>query len=503
MIGIYEDAPFFVDGVEFSGADGNVLRNNAIFLDALAQQPIQTFTHGIYAEAEWFMGRNKVTLAMPRAWWGAFQFRTGLANAVYEVAGTPDANERIRIYHKKLLDPAPGVLLYDQPWPSITTSIIIPIDGLGYVNNEIIETVIEVYYPGPTYPKAGLHMVFNAYVNPVASIVGLPAFPGIPTFGLGTTVTAAKLNQLANLQDWLMLRMSLLPRVPFINGMFVSGTHKSDLFFPNNPRPIHISYLNKGNGQNTFKAIIDYNTFNGQEVIVIYINGVLRYTSPYLVNRQVGTLNISFDISDLADSTSLKVEVIEIVTAGQGQAELGLYDPALINSRFTIRKLEATATRSYYTPASDFDVLETMTYSALKTRLTNFTAGTEAAYNRIVSNNNLFNRARMFRKKVGVDDHQNTSLEWQSLPQQIRIGERYVVAGKNVKIAWNGYSITQTLGTDSTDRHPYEFANEKELIGSDKVEVKEGYFDEFDGLFVGSTYYILGNELSFFSEYLR
>lgn len=86
MINIFEDAPFFVDGVEFSGTDGNVLRNNAIFLDALTQQPISSFTHGIYAEGQWFMGRNITTFAMPRAWWGAFQYRTGVNTAIYEIS---------------------------------------------------------------------------------------------------------------------------------------------------------------------------------------------------------------------------------------------------------------------------------------------------------------------------------------------------------------------------------------------------------------------------------
>jgi hypothetical protein len=197
------------------------------------------------------------------------------------------------------------------------------------------------------------------------------------------------------------------------------------------------------------------------------------------------------------------VVIYQNVVPGQGQAELNLYGGSIINSRYTIKKVQATNSRSYYTPSSDFDVLESMTYATLKSRLNNFVTGTTGAYNRINNNPHLFNRARMFRKKVGVDDHQNTSLEWQSLPQQLRIGERYVVAGKNVKIAWGGYSLTANLGTDPTNRHPYEFANEQELIGGDKVEVKEGFFDEFEGLWVGSTYYILGNELAFFSEYLR
>lgn len=503
MINIFEDSPYFVDTVEFSGADGNVLRKNAIFLDGFTQQPISSFTQGIYAEAQWYMGRNKVTLAMPRAWWGAFQYRSGVNTAVYEVSGTPVTNERIRIYHKRLLDPAPGTLMYDQPWPSSASAPTINMSGAGYTDGEIIETIVEVYFPGPTYPKTGEYQVRNAFTSDVDSYTGLAAWGGLPTFGAGSTVTAANLNQLSNAQDWLINRLSLVPRVPFINGMFVNGTHKSDAVFPNNPRPLHYSWINKGNDQDTMNITLDYNVFNGQEYVTVYVNNTLRYTSATLTNGQVGRLNISFDISDIADGASVVVVIYQNVVAGQGQAELDLYGGAIINSRYTIGGIFATSTRSYYSPAAEFDVLETMTYATLKSRLNNFVTGTTNAYNRINNNDNVFNRARMFRKKVGVDDHQNTSLEWQSLPTQIRIGERYVVAGKNVKIAWGGYSLTTNLTEDPTNRHPYEFANEKELINGDKVEVKEGFFDEFEGLYVGSTYYILGNELAFFSEYLR
>lgn len=503
MINLYADAPYFVDSVEFSGADGNVLRQNAIFLDGLTQQPISSFTQGIYAEAQWYMGRNKVTLAMPRAWWGAFQYRAGVNTAVYEVFGTPVTNERIRIYHKRLLDAAPGTLVYDAVWPSSPSHPTINMASAGYRDGEIIETVVEVYFPGPTYPKTGLYIVSNAVTQSLEDYTGLPAWPGLPTFGAGSTVTAANLNKLSEAQDWIMTRLSLVPRVPFINGMFVNGTHKSDAFFPNNPRPLHYSWISKGNGQDTMHIVIDYYIFNGQENITVYVGGVLEYISPTLTNGQVGTLDFTFDISSLSDGASYDVVIYEEVTPGQGQAELDLYNGSIIDSRFTIKTIEATDTRSYYTPSAEFDVLESMTYSTLKSRLNNFKTGTENAYNRIIDNDNIFNTARMFRKKVGVDDHQNNSEEWMSLPMQIRIGERYVVAGKNVKIAWGGYSLTTSLRDDPTNRQPYEFANTKELIGSDKVEVREGFFDEFEGLFVGSTYWILGKEVSFFSEYLR
>lgn len=501
MINNYEDAPFFVDGVELSGADANTLRKNAIFLDGVTQQPITAFVEGIYAESEYFMMRNTVTLAMPRAWWGAFQYRSGVNTAVYEVAGpTIATNERIRIYHKKLLDPSPGTLVYDQPWPSSAT---ISLTLSGYTDGEIVETIVEVYFPGPSYPKTGQYQVKNAYTQSLTSLTGLPTWPGVPSFGAGSSVTAANLNQLSDAQDYIMTRLALVPRVPFITGMYVNGTHKSDLWFPNNPRPLHYSWINKGNGQNTLIVNIDYHIYNAQETIKIYVGGTLKYTSAVLTNNTSGSISASIDLSALSDNVNYRVEIIEDVVAGQGQAELDLYGGAIINSRFTIKTIALTATRSYSSTPTEFGVRESMTYSTLKSRLNTIGSATTAAYNRINNNSHLFNRARMFRKKVGVDDHQNSSLEWQSLPRNQRIGERYVVAGKSVKIAWGGYSLTASLAEDPTNRHPYEFANEKELISSDKVEVHEGYFDEFPGLYVGSNYWILGREVSFFSEYLR
>src|SRR6185503_4599598 len=122
---------------------------------------------------------------------------------------------------------------------------------------------------------------------------------------------------------------------------------------------------------------------------------------------------------------SYLVRIDDAVVSGQGQAELELYGDAIINSRFVIKVLEATDTRGYTTALSDFDVLESMQFQTWKARLNNTVAITQAAYDRMNDSTVLFTRSQMFRKKVGVDDHQNSSLEWMSLPMNIRLGERY------------------------------------------------------------------------------
>lgn len=506
LVDIYEDAPYFVDGVEFSGADGNILRNNAIFLDGLTQQPIKVFTHGIYAEAQHFMGRNKITLEMPRAWTGAFHYRSGMTEAVYEASGDRVDNERIRIYHKKVQDAGIGTLVYDAIWPEAHSIIIIDISALGYAENDIIETIVQVYYPGPNYnniaPKSGIHQVRNAFVRYMSDYPTETAFPGLPTFS-GTSITATQLNQLSNAQDWMMNRLAMIPRIPFVNGMFANGTHKSSYPWPANPFPVYYGWVKKTNGQDTLHGIIDYYTYNGQENIKVYVNDVLAYTSPTYTNGAYGTLEFNIDISALGDTIAYPVRIDDEVVSGQGQAELELYGDAIINSRFTIKVLEATDSRSYTSALAEFDVLESMQFQTWKARMNNIAAITESAYDRINNNPELFDRAQMFRRKVGVDDHQNSSLEWMSLPMNIRLGERYIVAGRDVKIAWGGYSLTTAITSEPTNRHPYEFANEKQLIGADKIDIKEGYFDEFEGMFIGSTYFIIGKDLSFFAEYLR
>lgn len=500
MINVFQDSPLFVSGVEFSGADGNILRENAIFLDGFTQQPVSVFPHGLYKEAHTGMTKNPVTSEQPNMWRGSFLFKTGYTNAVYVLDGTPVTNERLRIYHKKISDTAePGTLIHDVVYPSGATTVTIAINTAGYADGEIIEVIVQVYFPGPTFPKTGIYNMRNAYTETIAALAS--AYGGVPSFGAGSTVTAANLNQLSNAQDWIMNRLNFIPRVPFEAGMFALGTHRSDV--GQNPRTLYYGWMNKGNGQNTFHGVIDYYSFNGQEYIKVYVNSVLQYTSPALSNGQVGTLDFTFSVSSFADSADFVVKVDQEITAGQGQAELALYGDMIIASRFTIRKLEVTATRSYYTPSAEFDVLETMTYATLKTRLNNFVTGTTAAKTRIDNNANLFNRARMFRKKFGWDKQQVSSLNWVNLPTQVRLGERYIVAGKDVKIAWGGYSLTKNLLETPEARDIYEFANVKSLTGSDKIEVKEGFFDEFEGLFVGTQYYIVGENVVFFSEYLR
>lgn len=496
IIAVFEDSPYYVDTVEFSGADGNVNRNNAIFLDALVQQPVIVFPQGLYKEA--YGGGPTTGSTQFNFWRGAFQYRSGMNQAVYVINGSTVTTERLRIYHKRLTDAEPGTLVDDRVFPTSVTQITIDLSSAGYTNGEIIEVRAVTYFPGSIL-KTGVYLMRTAYTTPISS-GGLGSYPGVPTFG---NLNATNLNQLSNAQDWLMNRLALVPRVPFYASMFALGTHTDRTTGNNNPRVLYVGQLNKGNAQNTFHAVIDYHVFNGQETVSININGVERYESAVLTNGQSGTLDVTFDISDLGDATNHTVIVWENVVAGQGQAELKLYGNAIIPSRFTIRKLESTATRSYYTPSAEFDVLESMTFLTLKARLNNFVTGTTNTFNAINNNSNLFNQARMFRQKFGWDTHQVTSLNHVNLPTLTRIGERYVVAGKGVKIAWGGFTLKHPLTENPEERDIYEFNRTETLTGSDKVEVKEGFFDEFEGLYPGVQYYLLGEDIVFFSEFLR
>lgn len=506
MINNYQDAPLFATDVELSGVDVNILRNNAIFLDGFTQQPIPIFPENLYREAYQGMFPDPTNGKQPWLTRLSFRYEPGLTNAVYEVNGIPVTNERLRIYHRSLNTVitdvnAPGTLVHDVAFPSSNTTVTINITGAGYVYGEIIEVYVFVYFPGPTFPKTGAYFMRNAYVTAVSDLVS--AYPGVPSFSTGTSLSEANLNQLANAQDWIMSYLSLIPRIPFEAGMFVLGTHKDTTANNNNPRLLYLGEINKGNGQNTFQATIDYYIFNGSEVVQIYINGVKYYESSALLNGETGTLNISFDISALSNAANHTVTVWQEVAAGEGQMENSLYGNSIIDSRFTIRKMEVTHSRSYYTPSAEIDVLESMTYATLRGRLNNFVSGTTAAYTRITGNANIFNRIRMFRRKFGWNERQLSSLDWVNLPTQIRIGERFIVAGKDIKIAWGGYTITSNFLEEPSKRDIYEFARTEQLTSSDKVEVKEGYFEQFKDLYVGTTYYILGAELSYFGEYLR
>lgn len=503
MISVFTDSPFFVDNVEFSGADGNVLRSNAIFLDGFTQQPVPVRIQGLYRESFTGMFPDPNIGEMPNAWRGSFLYKDGVDTAVYVVSGNPATDERIRIYHRQLTTTitdinTPGTLVYDADWPTDDT-IAIDISDDGYVDGEVIEVTVQVYFPDDT-PKTGEFFVEAAYTETLS----IGSFPGLPDFAMGEDkVTAADLNQLSDAQNWIMNRLAIVPRVPFNAAMFALGTHKSSTAANNNPRVITMGWLNKGNGQDTLHGVIDYYSFNGQEYIKVYVNGVLKYTSPMLTNGTKGTLDFTADISDLSDDTSYQVVVWQEVVSGQGQQELNLYGRSIIATRFNVRKLEATNSRAYYTPSDKFGSLELMTFLEWKTRLNNFVDGTELAYNRINDNPQLFNRAQMFRRKIGWNRKQVNSLNWVNLPTQVRIGERFIVAGKDVSIAWGGFTLKKPLIDDPTARDIYTFTFEEKITGSDSTETKELYFDDFDGLFVGTQYYLIGEDISFFSEYLR
>lgn len=508
MIGIYEDAPKFYSGVELSGADLNTLRQNAIFLDAIEQQPKYAFTQGIERESVEFMRQNIITGEMPKVWWGGIQYRSAFDNLVIKFWSRLTANERLRVFvnpvEEEITDVNnPGTLVYEYTLINDETKIhTIDISGWDYPDGQILQITLQIYFPTTQTTKTGAYRVYDVYMENIGNVtVSKMGTYVAPSTFTESNIPELKLNTLSNAQDWLFQRLCDIPRVPFINGMFVNGTHKTT---PTNVHVIYHGYVTPLPSMKIFEADIDFYSFNGEECIRILINNVIRYTSPMVSNGQTGKFTISVDLSDLAANTSYTVKIEHVVTMGKGGhvRELALYGSAVVNSRFVINYIRMNGARSYQNLQAELEPMQSVGYPALQSRMNSIVNAVTAVRTRMLATA-WYNRAYAFRGKVGIDIHQNTVLDNESLPTMQRIGNRFVVAGRDVKIAWGGFSLTKSLTAEPEVNDVFEFANVETLIGTDRIQVVEGSLDKFDGLFTGMQYWLLGKDLIYYSEFLR
>ena len=483
----YIDSPVFYDDTELSASLINILIDNSEALKNSSALPQPAFD----------IHRVLSVVNNTDVWRGGFQYRVGLTTAtmvIYSKEVSGEGEHDIVIYFNDV-----EVDRYDAAVNGYNVGGFsgrnIAINTLGYTDFQII-TVRVTAEPraggGDDDATKGQQWVFDAYVHPLSGI-SIGSWPGIPSFGV---VNATRLNQLANAEDYLANRLSIVP-IPLSMGYIQwMGT--------NNPKFPDFRYFTARatNGNRRIKTNVYYICQQTSASIRLTVGSVSWTSGPYTKGQKVLiqfdqdmiTAGLSFD----TDYFSYISEVVH--TPGSNSDGNG----GFIFSRIDNGPIRFGANSyGFSAPMSPSAIHESLTYSALQTRLNNIATVVNNVYSTINANPRVFDRASMVRARYGITAEQSEYWATTFVPSIYRQGDVLWVKGQGLKIAYG--PVTQKPKSDSkpNDVWEYSFLYEKELLDGDKISQQFFYLDQFEGLFPGMRYYIIGKDIIYAAEHLR
>lgn len=477
----YIDAPLFYDDTELSASLLNIIRNNseAIKNAVLIPQPIFDIHRALNVQS----GKD--------TWKGGFQFRTGMTTAVFiiyskQVTGQ-GATDMVIYFDDVEVDRYSSAINGINVGGYIARSITIT--GFGYTDFRIITVRVS---PEGTDAEKGIQYVLDAYVGPLGN-VNIGTWPGIPSFG---SVNSTNLNQVANAADYLANRLSITPMPLSMGYTQWMGT--------NNPTYPNWRYFTARatNGNNRLRTNVYYRCQQTQAYIDLNVGGVVTSSGPYTIGQQV---LIQFDFDMIAAGLSWNVDYFSLLrervtVAGSPSDGHGGYVFSRIDNGPIWMKANSY---SVTTVRPENLMLESLTFSQLQTRLNNIGSDLTASYSAINANPRVFDHATMFRGRYGVNQAQNEYWQTVFLPSIYRQGDVLWVKGQGLKIAYG--SVTQKPKSDSkpNDVWEYEFQYSKELLDGDKVTQAYFFLDQFEALYPGMRYWVIGKDVHYAAEHLR
>lgn len=485
----YIDAPLFYDGTELSASLLNIVRNNSESIKNAVLLPQPPFD----------IGRTLNVQNGKYFWRGGFQYRTGLTTAsmvIYTKQVSGQGEHEVVV----TFDGA-EVARYDARIGGTNVGgfhgLDIPINSRGYFDYQII--TVEVYIMpvaggGDDDATKGIQYVHDAWVSPLSNISVGGSWPGLPTFG---TIDATKLNQLANASDYLANRLSTIPMPLSMGYVQWMGT--------NNPKYPNFSYFTARatNGNNRLKVNVWYQCRQTSASINLNVGGVVTSMGPYTLGQNV---LIQFDFDMIAAGLSWNVDYFSfLVEAVHIQAPSDLDD----NGGRTMSRIDRGPIRmganSYSVAAVRTENLmrESLTYSQVQTRLNFLASDLNNAYSTMNANPRVFDRATMARSRLGINAEQNEYWATTFVPSIYRQGDVLWVKGQGLKIAYGSVTIKHNADEKPNGIREYEFQWEKELLDGDKVTQSYFYLDQFEGLYPGMRYYIIGKDIVYAAEHLR
>lgn len=458
-------------GAFLSAADLELFRRNAIALDGLSFRRQATFDSSSSATTSYAAALH--TSNDFQAWRGTLRYFITMTTLTIEGRAGNYGASTLRFYVDGI---DKGTVILGATWTK-TISI-----SSGYTSGQFLDIQINVE-GNPS--KNSIYLIDAVYGDPITAP---SSWPGAPSWG-SAIYSAARLNQFIAACENLYERMWLIPIVAQVAHVFVPVTHKAET------HRIYSGSVLRSFTADKLRVFGNAVINNTAEHFIVYVNGVAAYTSPTLT---IGTYSILQDIT-LSHTVGTRVGVAIEVTVADATNQ----DPNNThNSRYTFTAIRAQADSSgypYATPPAAFASNASISSGDLDTALGTLSSMLTTVNTRLNGRAELWGRAYAMRKRYALDEHQNTKLMRIYPHVMQRLGDRLVVRGKGVKIAWGAITVkSKETGLDYDD---YTWTNEQEIIGGESVDTTTVYLDSLPGLYRGVQYFLVSQDLAWAGEY--
>lgn len=468
MYAAYTQPPYFFDDQEISATSLRILRDNHIILDSMAQrgfqaQRIRNINAGV--------GVNPFYI-----WRGSFQYKTGLTSAVIKMNCPVPVGETFIVKFN-------GVTAYSAAMTNNNNPTITIPGSFGFQDGDIV--LVDILAQYPTDPIQNQYIMQEAYVQPITGMV-TTTWAAPTTFG---TLTHTRLNELVIAQNYLYERLSA-PAMP----LQMSLKYQGGYWLPEETPWVMATYRFARHGNNDrLKVIIDYRSRMNRSSRIRFLVNNTSLDNFVFGQWQSGFYEASLDISGLTLDTPARLEIVEDIFIPAEQWK------GAVNTKYAVRLVETYRNAGYIAPTlpTESQMLESMTFSTLQSRLNTLGTAMATLKSDIDSRGYLLDRSYMFSRRPVDGDEQETEKGIQNIniARKKRQGDVIVVRGKDIRIGW-GYEKKS-----DPDKPEYEFSREETLISGDAVETKVFYLDRFDGLEYGFPYFIMGGQIEYAGEY--
>lgn len=477
----YEVSPVAIDGAPISADLISRYRTNAMFLDMVSRWARPTpWTDQVYL-LDGYGGS-------PSPLGGAsFQFRSGmttLSAVIYSryTSGT----HTFRWYLN-------GTLISTQSLTGGsgggTQTFNATITGYGLADGDVPDIQMEVVWTG----AVGSYRVIDLYATNVNAIAAIPTFTTPPTFG---AITAANLNQLAAAQEYAMGRVEVMAFPFFMGHLFYPG-HA----FESTKLLWHGSTA-RTNGANRLRVALGfYIQSNVQEQFRVTIFSTeSTYLSPIFSSNNVAYQTYLFDIDISAQTDGVPFAMaLEQIVIEEGTVNVGGRNRQLGSRYICFHIRTEVASPSAPTVPAETTPMESMTYATLQSRLNSIATLTNTAISRLTGAFDSWNRQRLFRWVPAADDGQRQAMRNVLVGKFYRWGDRLVVKGSNVRLAYDHLHVNKNLDEEWT----YTFRYEETLTDGDEIQVQEVNLNTLPGLYPGMDVWILADDIRYAAMHVR
>jgi hypothetical protein len=474
---LYTDPNVFTDSIGqlLSHEDLDVIRDNVANVEALSYRMMPGFASSGGIEtgtAGFYNSSNTVHI-----WYGNLRWFTGMTTLTVEGTATGYGSLSIKVYVNGVLriTIAPGAT-WSGTWAMS-----------GFADGEVMDLEVRLTTSSGTVSTTAKVVVEAVYGSPV---VYAPSWPGTPTFT--TAWTAAKINQLNNAIIWLMNRMTAVPIRPDMSSLFGLGPFRDSTVDPTTyRRPMYYGAVVRWYSNSQFR--IGGSIWNGSSAglqMEIEFNGVLVYTSP---NYAIGTTVIGFTLPLSSYTIGANIQVgifLNCTNEGPVGAVAGKYSfPRLtINAARSEVDGSAIYTTLPATPAADPTSIAVATMAAYLNALSTTVL---AAYTRINATPGIWNRVWAVRRWFSKTNDWSDTGRGRGRPRFRRQGDRLIVRGKGIDVAWGPLKLENT--DRGVDFDGYSFLYTQNVIDSETLETKIVYLENLAGLEYGAPFFLLGD----------